>query len=88
MFEFDAAVDADHIGLDRMIPVVMEKELQDGSNWPSGQVRVRFGPTNRLFIDWSEDKDSGLSDDEDERIFDEFIDRLIQRMSQVSPPAP
>ena len=52
-FEFDSALLSQHLGANRIVPVVMEPRMRNPAAWPNGTVKGKLGP--KLYVDLAED---------------------------------
>jgi hypothetical protein len=75
-FEFDNALLMEHLGVGKMIAVVMEPRCRAPSNWPNGTVKGKLGP--KLYIDLCDDGDA----------FEAGVEKLIAEIAQVTGRAP
>ena len=59
-YEFNTALTAEHVGVDRMIAVVMEPGCLNTKKWPMGTVKGKLA--TKLYVDLSSDDDAKLAD--------------------------
>lgn len=52
-FEFDLALTSQHLGVEKMIPVILERQLASPVSWPHGTVKGKLA--GKLYIDLSSD---------------------------------
>ena len=76
-YEFDTALISRHLGVDKIIPVVMEPRLFSPMHWPDGTVKGKLG--TKLYIDLTSD---------DSVSFERKVGELVTEIKRVIGEAP
>lgn len=75
-FEFNESLLSKHLGVDKMIPVIMEPGLRSAQDWPAGTVRGKIGL--KLYVDLSMDTSE----------WNDGLQNLVKELSEVTHKRP
>ena len=80
-YEFDTALMSRHLGVDKIIPVVMEPRLRNARDWPNGTVKGKLGMMR--YINLTSD-DTKQFKDGIEELFKEINETNVNTHQQAS----